>query len=115
MTASAPLRARIADPVTEGALRIGRNVSFRLASQAASALINVAGMILLRNALGARGYGEYAFYYALIQLLAAISDAGVATLVTPEIARPPAHGRPILSGALLLQRSIAAAILGAPL
>src|SRR5258706_11050252 len=99
MTASAPLRARIADPVTEGALRIGRNVSFRLASQAASALINVAGMILLRNALGARAYGEYAFYYALIQLVAPISHAGVGAIVTPEIARPPQHRGPILRDA----------------
>ncbi len=115
MTASAPLRARIADPVTEGALRIGRNVSFRLASQAASALINVAGMILLGNALGARAYGEYAFYYALIQLVAAISDAGVGTIVTREIARHPEHGGRILGDALLLKGAIAAVILVAGL
>jgi hypothetical protein len=44
---------------------VGRSFSFRLGSQIISALINVAGMIVLGNYLAAEGYGEYAFYYAL--------------------------------------------------
>ena len=39
----------------EGALRIGRNVSLRLASQAIGALINVGAMVLLGRALSAEG------------------------------------------------------------
>src|SRR5439155_11285737 len=60
----------------ESATLIGRNVSFRLAGQILSALINVGGMVLLGNFLGSSGYGNYAFYYALIPLIASMSDLG---------------------------------------
>ena len=66
---------------------IGRSFSFRLAAQVLSALINVAGMAVLGNALAAQGYGDYAFYYALVPLIAALSDLGIGAIVTREIAR----------------------------
>ena len=45
--------------ISEGA-RVGRNTAFRAAAQALSAVINLAGMVLLGNRLSASGYGEYA-------------------------------------------------------
>src|SRR5436309_7376669 len=95
----------------EGALRIGRNVSLRLASQAIGALINVGAMVLLGRALSAEGYGEYAFYYALIPLIASVSDAGVGIIVTREIARDPRSGPRLLGDAILVKAAVSGSIL----
>src|SRR5881628_3822569 len=89
---SSPSRIAETGADLEGALRVGRNFSFRLASQVISALINVAGMVLLANALAPGGYGEYAFYYALIPLIGSASDLGVGIIITREIARHRASG-----------------------
>ena len=67
--------------------RVGRNTAFRSAAQAASALVNVAGMVLLGNHLSAAGYGEYVALYALIPLLASVADLGAGVIVTREMAR----------------------------
>src|SRR5881396_3094931 len=83
---SSPSRIAETGADLEGALRVGRNFSFRLASQVISALINVAGMVLLANALAPGGYGEYAFYYALIPLIGSASDLGVGIIITLAIA-----------------------------
>ena len=64
---------------------IGRSFSFRLAAQILSALVNVAGMAVLGNTLAAEGYGTYAFYYALVPLIAALSDLGIGAIVTHEL------------------------------
>ncbi len=95
----------------EGAVRIGRNVSLRLASQAIGALINVGAMVLLGRALSAEGYGEYAFYYALIPLIASVSDAGVGIIVTREIARDPRSGPRLLGDAILVKAAVSGLIL----
>jgi O-antigen/teichoic acid export membrane protein len=89
---------------------IGRSFSFRLAAQILSALINVAGMAVLGNALAAQGYGEYAFYYALVPLIAALSDLGIGAIVTREIARDRASG-PLHFGDALIVKGIVSGLL----
>ena len=43
----------------EAGTRVGRNTAFRAGAQALSALVNVAGMLLLGRHLSASGYGEF--------------------------------------------------------
>jgi O-antigen/teichoic acid export membrane protein len=90
---------------------VGRSFSFRLGSQILSALINVAGMVVLGNYLAAAGYGEYAFYYALIPLLASLTDLGVGVMVTRGIARHPEDGPRYLGDALLIKGGVALLVL----
>ena len=97
------------------ALRVGRNASFLLAAQVVYSLINVAAMVLLGNALAARGYGEYAFYYALIPLIAAASDGGVGIILTRGIARDHASGSRLLGDALVIKAAVSGGILVAAL
>jgi O-antigen/teichoic acid export membrane protein len=93
------------------ATRIGRNFTFRLGAQVLSALINVGGMVLLGNHLAAEGYGEYAFYYALIPLIASLSDLGVGVITTREIARHRDRGALYLGDALILKGTVSAFLL----
>jgi O-antigen/teichoic acid export membrane protein len=90
---------------------IGRGFSFRLGAQALSALINVAGMVLLGSALAAEGYGQYAFYYALVPLVAALSDLGVGVIITREVARDHALAPRYLGDALLIKGATSVALL----
>ena len=90
---------------------IGRSISFRMGSQILSSLINVAGMVVLGNYLAADGYGQYAFYYALVPLIASLSDLGVGVIITKEIARTPELGPRYLGDALLIKGAVALAML----
>src|SRR5436309_5165177 len=90
---------------------VGRSLSFRLISQTLSSLINVAGMVVLGNYLAADGYGQYAFYYALVPLIASLSDLGVGVIITKEIARHPELGARYLGDALLIKGVVALAFL----
>ena len=99
---------------------VGRGFSFRLGAQALSALINVAGMVLLGGYLAAEGYGQYAFYYALVPLIASLSDLGVGVIITREVARDRALGPRFLGDAIIIKGAVAVALLaivglGAPL
>ena len=90
---------------------VGRSFSFRLGSQILSALINVAAMVVLGNYLAAEGYGEYAFYYALVPLIASLSDLGVGVIVTREVARDGTQGPRYLGDALLVKGMVGAAMM----
>ena len=90
---------------------VGRSFSFRLASQVLSALINVAGIVVLGNYLAAGGYGEYAFYYALVPLIASLSDLGVGVIITREVARDRTMGPRYLGDALMIKAVTGAAML----
>ncbi len=90
---------------------IGRGFSFRLGAQALSALINVAGMVLLGGYLAADGYGQYAFYYALVPLIASLGDLGVGVIITREVARDRALGARFLGDAILVKGVVSAALL----
>jgi O-antigen/teichoic acid export membrane protein len=92
-------------------LRVGRNVLFLMAGQVVYSVINVAAMALLGNALAPQGYGEYAFYYALIPLFASASDAGIGIIVTREIARDPSLGPRLLGDALMIKAAVSGLIL----
>ena len=96
-----------AAPVT----RVGRNTAFRVAAQAVSAVINVAGMILLGNHLSTSGYGQYAFYYALIPLLSSMADLGTGVILTREVARTPAAANRCLGDAIFLRGAVAVVLL----
>jgi O-antigen/teichoic acid export membrane protein len=100
-----------ADAPRSAATRAGRNTALRAGSQALSALINVAGMVLIGNHLSAAGYGQYAFYYALIPLLASVADLGVGVVVTREAARDTALASRLLGDAILLRGVVALALL----
>jgi O-antigen/teichoic acid export membrane protein/glycosyltransferase involved in cell wall biosynthesis len=93
------------------ALRVGRSASFLLAAQIVYSLFNVAAMVLLGNALAAQGYGEYAFYYALIPLIASVCDAGIGIIVMRGIARDHSSGGRLLGDALIIKAAIAGLIL----
>jgi len=106
----------VRDHAGEGRVRgtatvVGRSFSFRLGSQILSALINVAGMVVLGNYLAAEGYGEYAFYYALVPLIASLSDLGVGVIITREVARDKALGARYLGDALMIKAATGAALL----
>jgi O-antigen/teichoic acid export membrane protein len=107
-----PDRASETKGTTTGAAAVvGRSFSFRLGSQVISALINVTGMVILGNYLAAQGYGEYAFYYALVPLLATLSDLGVGVIITREVARDKARGALYLGDAILIKGITGAAML----
>ena len=91
-----------APTLSEGA-RVGRNTAFRVAAQAVSALVNVAAMVLLGNRLSAAGYGDYAYWYALIPLVASVCDLGAGTIVTREMVRRPVDAARTLGDGLLLR------------
>jgi len=93
------------------ATRIGRNFSFRFGSQVLSALINVLGMVLLGNYLHAQGYGQYAFYYALIPLIGKLGDLGVGIIVTREIARDRETGPRSLGDAIIVKMLVSGVIM----
>jgi O-antigen/teichoic acid export membrane protein len=112
--------ATVSDPVSpaaapvndhDAALRIGRNFSFRIAAQVFSALVNVAAMVMLGNTLPAGDYGAYAFYYALIALVASIADGGVGLITTREIARHRIDGPRLLGDALLVKGAVSLLLL----
>jgi len=90
---------------------VGRSFSFRLGAQVLSALVNVVGMITLGNYLAAEGYGEYAFYYALVPVIASLSDLGVGAIITREVARDRALGARYLGDALLVKAVTGAVLL----
>jgi O-antigen/teichoic acid export membrane protein len=108
---SALSRGERSEPAERPATVIGRGFSFRLGAQALSALINVAGMVLLGGYLAAEGYGQYAFYYALVPLIAALSDLGVGVIVTRDVARDQALGPRALGDALMIKGVVAAVLL----
>jgi O-antigen/teichoic acid export membrane protein len=91
--------------------RVGRNVSFRLMSQVLWALSNVVGLSLLGNYLHAEGYGNYAFYYALIPLIGALADLGIGIILTREMARDEAATPRLLGDALMLKGVFSGTIL----
>jgi O-antigen/teichoic acid export membrane protein len=93
------------------AARIGRNATFRMASQVLWALSNVVALSLLGNYLHAEGYGLYAFWYALIPLIGGIADLGIGMTVTRELARDRENGRRLFGDALILKGLISAGLL----
>jgi len=101
---------RAAPDPSGAATVIGRGFSFRLGAQAVSALINVAGIVLLGGYLAADGYGQYAFYYALIPLIASLSDLGVGVIITREVARERALGARFLGDAILIKGLVSATL-----
>ncbi len=98
-------------PALGTATVVGRSFSFRLGSQILGALMNVAGMVVLGNYLAAEGYGEYAFYYALVPLIASLSDLGVGVIITREVARDQVLGARYLGDALIIKAVTGAALL----
>ena len=103
--------SQVSDSGRAVATVIGRSFSFRLGAQVVSAFINVAGMVVLGNTLAAEGYGEYAFYYALVPLIASLSDLGIGAIVTRQVARDRSSGARTLGDALLIKGVVSAAFL----
>jgi len=97
-------------PLSEGA-RVGRNTAFRAGAQAVSAVVNLTAMVLLGNRLSAAGYGEYAYWYALIPLFSSCCDLGAGVIVTREMVRERAHAARVLGDGVMLRVSVAMALL----
>ena len=100
-----------ADSSMRAAARIGRNFSFRMAAQILSALINVGAMVLLGNYLNAAGYGDYVFYYALIPLIASLSDLGAGVMITKGVARDKLLGPRFYGDAILIKAAVGVPLL----
>ena len=98
-------------PAAEGAVRVGRNFVYRIGSQAGSAVINVAAMVLLGRSLGAEGYGNYSFWYALIPLISNLAGAGIGIVVTREVARDPENAPRLIGDAILVRLALGALVL----
>jgi O-antigen/teichoic acid export membrane protein len=92
-------------------LRVGRNALVMMIGQVVYSLINVAAMALLGNALAPKGYGEYAYYYALIPLIAGVSDVGIGMIVTREVARDHSLGPRLLGDAVMIKAAVSGIIL----
>ena len=105
-----PADAAARPAISEGA-RVGRNTAFRAGAQALSAVINLAGMVLLGNRLSASGYGEYAYWYALIPLFASISDLGAGVIVTREMVHDRDVAARVLGDGLILRALVGVALL----
>jgi len=100
------------EPVdTPKGLRVGRNALALMAGQVVYSLLNVAAMALLGNALGPHGYGDYAFYYALIPLFASASDVGIGIIVTREVARDRSVAPRLMGDALLAKAAVSGLLL----
>lgn len=98
-------------PVRAEAARVGRNTAFRAAAQAVSALVNLAGMVLLGNRLSAAGYGDYAYWYALIPLVASVCDLGAGVIVTRDMVRDREAAARVLGDGVLLRALVGAGLL----
>lgn len=109
MSALAPVAPAVVAPAS--VTRVGRNTAFRVGAQGLSAVINVAGMMLLGGQLTAAGYGEYVFWYALVPLFASVADLGAGVMVTRAMAREPHDSRRLLGDALLVRAGVAAVVL----
>ena len=105
-----PAGAGQTSTLSEGA-RVGRNTAFRAAAQALSAVINLTAMVLLGNRLSAAGYGEYAYWYALIPLFSSLCDLGAGVIVTREMVRDRAQAARVLGDGVLLRGSVATLLL----
>ena len=99
------------EPAAAPATRVGRNTAFRVGAQALSAVINVVGMVLLGNHLSTAGYGQYAFYYALIPLLSSFGDLGAGTILTRQVARTPGEANRCLGDAIMIRGAVALVLL----
>ncbi len=106
-----PVKALASGTSVRTAARIGKNFSFRMAAQILSAMINVGAMVLLGNYLSAERYGDYVFYYALIPLIASLSDLGTGVMITKEIAREKLMGPRFYGDALLIKGVVGLALL----
>jgi O-antigen/teichoic acid export membrane protein/glycosyltransferase involved in cell wall biosynthesis/RNA-splicing ligase RtcB len=91
------------EPPAAAARAVARNAIFRLGAQVLSALINVAAMVLLGRALGPARFGEYAYCYAFIPMVATLCDLGAGMTITRDIARRPADGARLLADGLLIK------------
>ena len=100
-----------AAPAAEAAVRVGRNFVYRIGSQAGSAVINVAAMVLLGRSLGAEGYGNYSFWYALIPLISNLAGAGIGIVVTREVARDPERAPRLIGDAIVVRLLLGALVL----
>src|ERR1044071_8918679 len=68
-------------------------------------------MVLLGNYLSAAGYGEYVFYYALIPLIASVSDLGCGVMITKAIAREKLLGPRYYGDAVLIKAVVSGVLL----
>ena len=106
-----PAPVNAAPPALSEGARVGRNTAFRVGAQGVSALVNVGAMVLLGNRLSAAGYGEYAYWYALIPMISSSCDLGAGTIVTREMVRRPADAARTLGDGLQLRVLVATFLL----
>ena len=109
--ANAPPAGPDGPPALSEGARVGRNTAFRAAAQAVSAVVNLAGMVLLGNRLSAAGYGEYAYWYALIPLIGSVCDLGAGVIVTREMVRGRAEAARVLGDGVLLRALVGTLLL----
>jgi len=104
-----PTHAPPMSPAT--AVRVGQNFVYRFASQCLSSGINVVAMVMLGRALAVSGYGRYAYYYALISMIAPLSDLGAGIIITRELARAPEATPRWFGDGLVLKAMISSVVL----
>jgi O-antigen/teichoic acid export membrane protein len=68
-------------------------------------------MVLLGRSLGAEGYGNYSFWYALIPLISNLAGAGIGIVVTREVARDPENAPRLIGDAILVRLVLGALVL----
>lgn len=73
--------------VPSTASRLGKNMRFKLLAEGVSRVFSMVFFLVLAQALGADGYGRYAFPLAFTGLFLYFSDCGLNTLLIRELAR----------------------------
>jgi O-antigen/teichoic acid export membrane protein len=91
--------------------KIAKNFLVRLFSQLFSIAVSLATMSMLGRYLGEAGYGEYAFWYSLIFILAMFADLGLQIIVVREVAKTPERVSLIYGDALILKSLVSLALL----
>ena len=92
-------------------LRVGRNAAARLSAQVGTKLLSLLLVALVTRYEGSAGLGRYVLITTIVGLTAAVSDLGLGTFLTREVARErSATGRRLLLGNLLPLRMASAAL-----
>jgi len=75
--------------------RVAKNTVTPIAAQALGRCIDLGFAVVTLQILGPREYGGYAFAGALIGYFAIVTDFGLGTLLTRDVARDPLHFHPL--------------------
>lgn len=90
-------------PGTETAARLVRNSIWLFTAETVSKLLALIIQIVAARYLGDKGFGVFAFAFAMTGILWVLADSGINTFLVREISRSPDHVEDYLSNAFVLK------------